>query len=202
MHQCRLWVKRTRDAQAEIDRLKDLLAKNQSGMEGLFSKLQQYKEKDRVNKMTIAEIKEQYSTKIAALQREIVELKQKNERLREMSAIEEYNLKEQINSLSSDLKKSLRVSYTAGNQQRDFLQRFKILFNFLTEVFCLKRKILLYVVLSLVLSFGVVLATYAAQPTAKDLVLLGIKNFDTGINKAFYEKSQDVTSFIGSHLRG
>jgi hypothetical protein len=86
------------------------------------------------------------------------------------------------------------VSYTAGNQQRDFLQRFKILFNFLTEVFCLKRKILLYVVLSLVLSFGVVLATYAAQPTAKDLVLLGIKNFDTGINKAFYEKSQDVTS--------
>lgn len=58
----------------------------------------------------------------------------------------------------------------------------------------MKRKILLYVVLSLVLSFGVVLATYAAQPTAKDLVLLGIKNFDTGINKAFYEKSQDVTS--------
>jgi hypothetical protein len=119
LHQCRLWVKRTRDAQAEIDRLKDLLAKNQSGMEGLFSKLQQYKEKDRVNKMTIAEIKEQYSTKIAALQREIVELKQKNERLREMSAIEEYNLKEQINSLSSDLKKSLRME---EEQQRSLRQ--------------------------------------------------------------------------------
>lgn len=58
----------------------------------------------------------------------------------------------------------------------------------------MKRKILLYVVLSLVLSFGVVLAGNAAQPTAKDLILLGIKNFDTGINKAFYEKCQDVTS--------
>lgn len=57
----------------------------------------------------------------------------------------------------------------------------------------MKRKILLYVVLSLVLSFGVVLATYAAQPTAKDLVLLGIKNFDTGINKAFYEKRVKIT---------
>lgn len=58
----------------------------------------------------------------------------------------------------------------------------------------MKRKVLLYVVLSLVLSFSVVFATNAAQPTAKDLVLLSIKNFGMGINKAFYEKSQDVTS--------
>jgi len=119
LYQCRLWVKRTKDAQAEISRLKDLLSKNQSGMEGLFSKLQQYKEKDRMNKLTIADIKEQYGTKIAALQTEIVELKQKNERLREISAIEEHKLKEEINLLSNDLKKALRME---EEQQRTIMQ--------------------------------------------------------------------------------
>ena len=43
-------------------------------------KLQQYKEKDRENKAKIVELKEQYSTRIAELQNEIVELKQKAER--------------------------------------------------------------------------------------------------------------------------
>ncbi|MDD2200373.1 MAG: hypothetical protein PHE08_11660, partial [Bacteroidales bacterium] len=58
----------------------------------------------------------------------------------------------------------------------------------------LNRKILFNVVLALVLCFSVVLATNAAQPTAKDLVVANIKNFDLGVNKGFYEKSQDVTS--------
>ncbi|MDD4238805.1 MAG: hypothetical protein PHT62_09665, partial [Desulfotomaculaceae bacterium] len=58
----------------------------------------------------------------------------------------------------------------------------------------MKRKILLYVVLALVLCFSVVFATNAEQPTAKDLILLSIKNFDLGVNKGFYEKSQDVTN--------
>lgn len=58
----------------------------------------------------------------------------------------------------------------------------------------MRRKILLNVVLALVLCFSVVFATSAAQPTAKDLVVAGIKNFDLGVNKGFYEKSQGVTS--------
>lgn len=67
---------------------------------------------------------------------------------------------------------------------------------------CLKRKFLLSAVLVLVLCFSVVLATNAAQPTAKDLILLNISNFDLGINKGFYEKSQDVTSIKISEFDG
>ncbi|AGL00081.1 copper amine oxidase N-terminal domain-containing protein [Desulfoscipio gibsoniae] len=56
------------------------------------------------------------------------------------------------------------------------------------------RKSLFNVVLALVLCFTVVLAAEAAQPTAKDLVIDSIKNFDLGVDKGFYEKSQDETS--------
>lgn len=118
LYQCRLWVRRTREAQEEIDRQKEFLAKNQGSLEGLFTKLQQYKEKDRENKVRISELKEQHSTRVAELQTEIVELKQKVQRIREMSAIEEKRLHEEINSLSNDLKKSLRVE---EEQQRSFL---------------------------------------------------------------------------------
>jgi hypothetical protein len=118
LYQCRLWVKRAREAQEEIARQKELLAKNQGSLEGLFSKLQQYKEKDRENKMRLSELKEQHSTRVAELQTEIVELKQKIERIREMSAIEERRLHEEINALSNDLKKSLRFE---EEQQRSFL---------------------------------------------------------------------------------
>lgn len=67
----------------------------------------------------------------------------------------------------------------------------------------MSRKALLYAAMALVLCFGVVLATDAAQPIAKDLVLTSIKNFDMGIDKGFYEKSQDetniqITEFDGS----
>ncbi|KAF1086567.1 hypothetical protein SPSYN_00286 [Sporotomaculum syntrophicum] len=56
------------------------------------------------------------------------------------------------------------------------------------------KKTLFNVLLALSLCFCVVLSTSAAQPTAKDLVITGIKNFDLGVDKGFYEKSEDVTS--------
>jgi acetyl-CoA carboxylase alpha subunit len=55
---------------------------------------------------------------VAEFQNEIVELKQKIERIREMSAMEERRLHEEINSMSNDLKKSLRVE---EEHQRSFL---------------------------------------------------------------------------------
>jgi len=64
------------------------------------------------------------------------------------------------------------------------------------------KKTLLNVLLSLFLCFSLVLSTNAAQPTGKDLVVAGIKNFDMGIDKGFYEKSQDVTSIKITEFEG
>ena len=117
LYQCRLWVKRTKEAMEEISRQKELLAKTQGSLEGLFTKLQQYKDKDRENKVRLVELKEQHSTRIAELQTEIVELKQRAERERTSHFIEHRRLQEEVNALSNDLKKSLRME---EEQQRSY----------------------------------------------------------------------------------
>lgn len=66
----------------------------------------------------------------------------------------------------------------------------------------MSKKNLLSIVLALVLCFSVVFVSNAAQPTAKDLVIAGIKYFDAGINKGFYEKSQGVTRIKISEFDG
>jgi len=109
LHQCRLWVKRAREAQEEASRLRGVLSKNQAEMENLLAKLQQYKEKEREYKTKISDLKEQYSIKVAELQMEIVALKQKLEREKEQAAAEEKRLRDEISTLSSDLKKALRL---------------------------------------------------------------------------------------------
>lgn len=118
LHQCRLWVRRAREAQDEVIKLKDLLGKNQGNLEGLFTKLQQYKEKDRDNKARLAELKEQHGFRVAELQTEIVELRQKLERERVTAAHEQRMLQEEIKNLSNDLKKALRVE---EDLQRSYL---------------------------------------------------------------------------------
>ncbi|WP_066635478.1 phage-shock protein [Desulfolucanica intricata] len=118
LHQCRLWVKRTEEANLEIQRLKDLLAKNQSSQESLFVKLQQYKEKDRENKQKLADIQDKYSTKVAELQTEIVELKQKLEKQRILAQTDEKHWQEQINQLTNDLKNA----YHAGEELQKSLR--------------------------------------------------------------------------------
>jgi len=109
LHQCRLWVKKAREAEKDIAGLKELMAKNQGTLEGLFTKLQQYKEKDRENKAKMAEMKEQHGIKVAELQKEIVELKQKLERERTSALFEQRRYQEEVNNLSNDLKKSLKT---------------------------------------------------------------------------------------------
>lgn len=133
LHQCRLWVGRARDAEAEIQRLQENLAKTQANLESMFSKLQQYKEKDRENKAKIIELKDAHATRVAELQTEIVELKQKLERTRELTGQGERKLREEINLLSNDLKgalegnedlrKSLRMAHQELNRAKDEYKR-------------------------------------------------------------------------------
>ncbi|WP_309294767.1 phage-shock protein [Desulfotruncus alcoholivorax] len=120
LYQCRLWVKRARDHELENQQLREVLNKNQSGLETMFTKLQQYKERDRENKTKLLELKELHAERVAELQTEIVNLKQKLERLNEAREHEEKIWREEINTLSTDLKhamsegerlnKSLRLS--------------------------------------------------------------------------------------------
>lgn len=108
LYQCRLWVKRAREKEAENLQLKETISKNQDSMEALFIKLQQYKERDRENKARLAELKERQATKVAELQTEIVELRQKLERGQGLAAQEEKQLKEEVSFLSSSLKEALK----------------------------------------------------------------------------------------------
>lgn len=118
LYQCRLWVARAREAEENAAKMKTLLVKNQGNLEGLFTKLQQYKEKDREHKTRMLELKERHAVKVAELQTEIVELKQKMERERASARLEERRMLEEINDLSNDLKKALRVE---EEQQRAYL---------------------------------------------------------------------------------
>lgn len=109
LYQCRLWVARARESEKNVLMLKGLMLKNQNSLEGLFSKLQQYKEKDRENKARMMELKEQHAVRVAELQTEIVDLKQKLERKRSAAVLEERRLLEEINNLSIALKKTLKA---------------------------------------------------------------------------------------------
>lgn len=109
LYQCRLWVARAREAEENVNKARILASKNQSSLEGLFTKLQHYKEKDRENKTRALELKEQHAIKVAELQTEIVQLKQKIERKRSAAVMEERRMLEEINNLSNSLKKSLKA---------------------------------------------------------------------------------------------
>lgn len=107
LYQCRLWVRKAKEAENEIKLLKNSIEKNHNSQESLFTKLQQYKERDRETKARLAELKERYSTRVAELQTEIVELKQKIQKYQEMSSFEERRLHQDIHALSNDLKEAL-----------------------------------------------------------------------------------------------
>jgi len=104
LYQCRLWVKRAREGDQEKNNLQETLQKNQQSLETLFSKLQQYKERDRENKTKLMEIKEQHAERVAELQTTIVNLRQKVERLQDAREKEERIWREEVNTLSTDLK--------------------------------------------------------------------------------------------------
>jgi len=122
LHQCRLWVRRAREAEGEKEKYREALNKNQASLEALFTKLQQYKEKDRENKIRLAELKERSSEKTAELQSEIVDLRQKLEKTVENSNLENKRRLEEISILSNDLKISLEGSEEAKRSLR-FVQQ-------------------------------------------------------------------------------
>lgn len=107
LHQCRLWVQRARDGEAETVRLRAALEKAQSGLEAMFAKLQQYRDRDRENKARLAELKEQHATRVAELQTEIITLKERLERQSQAARREEQRLREEVHVLSQDLKEAL-----------------------------------------------------------------------------------------------
>lgn len=104
LYQCRLWVKKAREGEQERNNLQEALQKNQQTLETLFGKLQQYKERDRENKTRLMEIKEQHAERVAELQTTIVNLRQKVERLQDAREKEEKIWREEVNTLSTDLK--------------------------------------------------------------------------------------------------
>ncbi len=122
LHQCRLWVKRAREKEAENQQLRETISKNQASLETLFTKLQQYKERDRENKAKITELKERHATKVAELQTEIVELRQKLERSQSAAGQEERRLREEVNMLSADLTNALKREEELERSMR-FLQQ-------------------------------------------------------------------------------
>ncbi len=137
LYQCRLWVKRARETQEEIAELRGLLAKNREELEGLFVKLQQYKERERENNLRLTELREKNGTRAAELQTEIVELKQKIGKEREAGAFEKRRFQEEINNLSNDLKKALRLE---EEHQRSYLLAQQELFAARENYNSLKRR--------------------------------------------------------------
>ncbi len=115
LYQCRLWVKRAKEAEEKNQQLHLVLQKNLTNLEAMFTKLQHYKEKDRENKTYIIELKDKHATKVAELQTEIVEFKNKLDRTLEMAVYEEKKYKEEINMLEKDLNEM--------KEERDDLQR-------------------------------------------------------------------------------
>ncbi len=107
LHQCRLWVKRSRDSDREIVKLRESFGKNRENLKSLFNKLQQYKERDRENKSKIIELKEWHSMRVAELQTEIIELKQRLNKGKDHARHEEQILQEEIHMLSNDLREAL-----------------------------------------------------------------------------------------------
>jgi Chromosome segregation ATPases len=122
LHQCRIWVKRAREKEAENQQLRETISKNQASLETLFTRLQQYKERDRENKAKIMELKERHATKVAELQMEIVELRQKLEKSKNLSGQEERRLKEEVAVLSGDLCNALKREEELEHSLR-FLQQ-------------------------------------------------------------------------------
>jgi len=115
LYQCRLWVARYKEKEREHLKIQQLLNMNQSSQESLFTKLQQYKERDRENKARLIEMKENHANRVAELQTEIVELKQKLERFKENAVQEQKIWHEEINTLSADLKHSMAEGEKLGN---------------------------------------------------------------------------------------
>ncbi|HUW66335.1 MAG TPA: phage-shock protein [Spirochaetia bacterium] len=119
LHQCRLWVKRAREAEEEVRKQREAFCKNQSSLENLFLMLQNYKEKEREFRTRVATLKDEYDERIANLQRQEIELKERLEKEKQASQYEIKKLHEQLKQTSHNLKAAL-----GGGEELDRNLRF------------------------------------------------------------------------------
>ncbi len=118
LYQCRLWVERTRTAENERTELRKALKDSLSNIALLATKIQEKEDNERKNNIEMINLKEHYTTRIAELQNEIVELRQKLERSQEKTVQEGRQYQSEIDFLNNSLKEVLEKEQ---EQQRSLL---------------------------------------------------------------------------------
>ncbi|MEW6448478.1 MAG: phage-shock protein [Bacillota bacterium] len=117
LYQCRLWVNRTREGQREIDYLRSVNEDLEKTVRDLKAQLAEERDKERQNRAKVAEMRDQYATQVAHLQRELIDLKQKLEQNGARAADNERRLLAENARLSGELQRTLN----AGQElERDY----------------------------------------------------------------------------------
>lgn len=107
LYQCRLWVKRARTAEDEVHKQREAFCKNQSSLENLFLMLQNSKEKERELRTSIVSMKDEHEERVADMQRQGIEMKERWDKERQSSQYEVKKLHEQLKQITNTLKSSL-----------------------------------------------------------------------------------------------
>ncbi|MEW6574051.1 MAG: phage-shock protein [Bacillota bacterium] len=117
LHQCRLWVNRAREGEKEIGYLRSVNEDLESSVKDLKGQLAQERDRERENRAKVAELRDQYSTQVARLQRELIDLKQKLDQNGLRAADNERRLSAENARLSGELQRALN----AGQElERDY----------------------------------------------------------------------------------
>jgi hypothetical protein len=118
LYQCKLWVERTRAGENEKTELRKALKDSLGNIALLATKIQEKEDNERKNNIAMINLKEHYTTHIAELQNEIVELRQKLERSQEKAVQHERQYQSEIDFLNNSLKEALEKEQ---EQQRSLL---------------------------------------------------------------------------------
>ncbi|GAB6273729.1 MAG: hypothetical protein STSR0004_05920 [Peptococcaceae bacterium] len=118
LYQCKLWVERTRAGENEKTELRKALKDSLGNIALLATKIQEKEDNERKNNIAMINLKEHYTTRIAELQNEIVELRQKLERSQEKAVQQERQYQSEIDFLNNSLKEALEKEQ---EQQRSLL---------------------------------------------------------------------------------
>lgn len=107
LHQCRLWVGRAREGEKEIARLSEVVAELNATIEELRAELEREREKEKETRTRLAEVRDQYATQVASLQRELIDLRQKLQQDAAWYAENERRLTAENARLASELQRTL-----------------------------------------------------------------------------------------------
>lgn len=122
LHQCRLWVNRTREGQKEIEYLRSVNEDLGNTVKDLKARLVQERDKDRENRRKVTQMRDQYATQVARLQRELIDLKQKLDQNGARAAENERRLLAENARLSGELQRALNAGQDLERDYR-LLQR-------------------------------------------------------------------------------